>query len=405
MKSCVWLSVAMVFVGCLCVCSVGSTARAADNVAVLGVRSLDGDTDLERRLSTALRTSVSNVERFKVSDRELSLEQMSLAHGCDEPDARCLAEIAKTLAVDRLIYGTIVQPPSGGELTLHSFEARTGTMESASAPKLDPKLLAGSGALGAVTALVKRLAGEAALTTGRLRVLGRKPGSQIFVDGVPRGELDDKGVLTVELGAGKHFVLVTGARGVTEEHMALVSAGGTVEVQLTQSDSPAVADPSDLSLTELEGSSQIESRRPRSWRRALGWTSVGLGAAFAVATIYSWVRLGMINDDRDYLAYRNAFPRKGMPGAVADVCPEAERGTLAMSGDVEQARLERAARDLCKEGDQLEVLQYVFLGGTVLAGGAGAYLLWSAKESKQTNVSIKPRFQAQSALLEAELRF
>ena len=79
---------------------------ADSSVVVLGVRSLDGEDDQAREISAALRQAARKVEGFQVSDRDVSLAQMSLAHGCDEPDARCMADIAATLKVDRLIYGT-----------------------------------------------------------------------------------------------------------------------------------------------------------------------------------------------------------------------------------------------------------------------------------------------------------
>src|SRR5688572_11535939 len=86
-----------------------SLAQADSTVVVLGVRSLDGDDALAHNVSVALRTGAQKMQGWNVSQRDVSLAQMSLAHGCDEPDARCMADIAGTLEVDRLIYGTILK--------------------------------------------------------------------------------------------------------------------------------------------------------------------------------------------------------------------------------------------------------------------------------------------------------
>src|SRR5687768_3650577 len=75
-------------------------ATADSSVVVLGLRSLDGEDEEARRISTALREAARQAGGLRVSDRDVSLAQMSLAHGCDEPDARCMADIASTLKVD-----------------------------------------------------------------------------------------------------------------------------------------------------------------------------------------------------------------------------------------------------------------------------------------------------------------
>ena len=68
-----------------CAIAIAASSAHADSasVTVLGVRSLDGDDQLERRVSHALRNGVQRIEGYRVSDREISLAQMSLAHGCE----------------------------------------------------------------------------------------------------------------------------------------------------------------------------------------------------------------------------------------------------------------------------------------------------------------------------------
>lgn len=400
MKSCIWLSIAAV----LCWAMPGA-ARAAEQVAVLGVRSLDGDSELERRLSTALRAAAAGVAGFEVSERDFALAQLTLAHGCDDPDARCLREIAQTLQAERLLYGTVVEGEAGGlDLTLYAFTQADG-IQSATAPKVEPQVLKGSGATGAISALLKRLTGESDTNSGRLRILGKKPGTEIFVDGTASGVLDERGMLVVEVKPGKHFVLATGGPGEPEEQMALVAGGATVDVTLVQA--PSAPSPSEVAatqVTESEVPSVEVERKPRSLRRIFGYGAIALGGAFAVATLYSWIRIGRINDDKDYRAYRASFPRQGSEGGVSDVCREAKRGTLARL-DEDDAALENKARDLCDEGARLETLQYVFLGGAVVAGGVGGYLLWSAKKREKSQLTLTPAVRGRTALVEAQLSF
>jgi hypothetical protein len=118
------------------------------------------------------------------------------------------------------------------------------------------------------------------------------------------------------------------------------------------------------------------------------------------------VRIDAINKEPDLQAYRKQFPPPDQQGGVNDVCREARDRKLEMDdpGNTEKAALEASARDLCGKADTLEVLQYVFLGGAVVAGGVGAYLLLTAPDDPAP-VSLRPRFGPGRASLTATYRF
>ncbi|MET0341689.1 MAG: hypothetical protein ABW252_11860 [Polyangiales bacterium] len=375
-------------------------AHAARPATALGVRSLDGEDDLERRISHALRTSAAQLGELTVGDRVVSLEQMILSHGCDDADAACLAQIAQTLSVELLLYGEVVATRGAHQLTLHAYDAKTGRVGNAEARDLTAPLLAPGAIDQVLVKLLRQLLGITVST--KLRIESNRPGATVSVDGAPRGTLDERGTLVLDVPVGQRAVRVTepvpeGRPALAEERLLTLSAGTDERLVLPLPEPPAVAPP--VATTEPEAP---PPRKKRSWRRIVGWSSVGVGAAFAVATIYSWVRLGKINDDADYTAYREKFPR-GSSGAD-DVCRAAKRGTLAMR-DPSSAALERTARDLCNEGDKLEALQYVFLGGTLLGAGAGTYLLLTAPKHDEPRATLQPRFGRGIATLEATLRF
>ncbi|MET0285200.1 MAG: hypothetical protein ABW352_12050 [Polyangiales bacterium] len=376
------------------------------------MRSLDGESEIERKLSTALRTSAASIAGWSVGKRDASLEQMMLATGCEEPDAPCLGEIAKTLAVQRLVFGTVTSASGGHELTINQYDTSDRQLHTAAARGLKPAQLRGPSGKEAVLALLMQLnqveAPAPVATTGTLRIHGDMPNAQIAIDGDIVGSLDERGVLSLELPAGKHVVRAAGqAFAPAEEKLALVEVGQTAQLELTIRPAEVEEPPPPEAPPEVE---VVPQARPRhTLRRAFGWASLGLGAAFAVATVYSWVRIERINDDPDFLAYRGAFPRAGTQGGVGNVCPRAARGELAMQQDGREA-LERRANDLCGEADTLQALQYVFLGGTLVGAGVGTYLLVSARrmeraEAQPPSLSIAPRFGFQSAALEARLRF
>jgi hypothetical protein len=100
------------FVSALLVALIGLThvaSASAQNtsVAVLGLTSLEGDDSYAGNLSAALRRAASQVRGWSVTDRDVPLSRMELANGCDASDLACLGQIATTMGVQRIIYGTM----------------------------------------------------------------------------------------------------------------------------------------------------------------------------------------------------------------------------------------------------------------------------------------------------------
>lgn len=392
MKSWFWLCV----VGLLTSTFAGS-AKAATSVAVLGVRAIDGDTELEWRLSQALREAVGSFEDFAVGDRDASLEQMMLAHGCDDPNATCLGEIARTLGVERMFWGTVSAAERGYELTLSQFDTRKSSVETATLRQLGGDQIGSSGAAKATTSkLVQRLTGR--ITSGYV-IVTSVPMGEVHVDGIRRGALDDAGMFTLELPTGDHTVRVTPrGEGDGEERPVRIKPGESTRLSV-----PINADPTPTAAA-AEAPTEAPRRDRRFVRRVFGWVAVGIGAALAGATVYSWIRLRQIADDDDYKNYRASFPPRSSENGVANVCREAERGTLAAM-DPAQGSLERRAKSLCQEADALEVAQYVLLGGALVGAGTGTYLLLTSRPRPAGELSLQPRFDATSARLELSTAF
>jgi len=398
MKSwiCLWLAG-------LLTSSFTSNAKAETRVAVLGVRAVDGDTELERRLSTALRETVASFGDFVLAgDRQLSLEQMTLAHGCDDADAPCLGQIATTLEAERLFYGDVDAAERGYELTIFMFDARKSSVENVSLRQLTSDQLGSSGAAKAtISRLVQRLTGR--VMTGYIIVSSPSKLAEVEVDGTRRGKLDEAGMFTLELPIGEHMVrIVPRGDGPSEERAVRIKPGESTQLNIDVAAPQAAVAPV---AVEQEADSEPSPRPRRSLRRIFGWVSVGLGAAFAAGTIYSWVRLKQISEDSDWNAYRHAYPKGSAPGGVKNVCSQADKGALGMM-DPALAKLERSAKDLCKEADLLEVAQYVLLGGAIVGGGVGSYLLLTSPRPRASgDLSLRPRFDGQGAMIEASAAF
>jgi hypothetical protein len=306
------------------------------------------------------------------------------------------------------VYGTVIGSTSGHELTLYLFSASPAHVDSTALHGATAAQLSGVPAKDTMAALLRRLFGQEVepdeSAVGKLHVLG-PPGASLLVDGKAAGVLDETGSLRLELAPGKHAVrLGSPGSSALDDQLALIEPGVEDEVTLR-----ATVHQADEPQPRVDDTEHPPAAKPRrSVRKILGWTNVGLAVAFAAATIYSWVRIENINDDPDYLAYRAAYPRANLANGVKNVCAHAKKGTLVTlyPDQPEQAELEASARDLCNEADTLQTLQWVFLGGTVLTGGVGTYLLLTDRHHEpRATVRLSPRFDAQSASLAATLSF
>jgi hypothetical protein len=378
------------------------------------VRSLDGEDQLERRLSHALRNNARAIEGYRVSDREVSLAQMSLAHGCEDVDIPCLKEIAGTLAADRLIYGNVVRSGDKVRLTLFNFDARSGQIDASAERTVPAAQLADPTLNEIIQGLTQRLAGKRAGGVGVLRITGNRPGATVAVDGNASGVLDDNGELTIsQLAEGPHKILVETSDGRDRREMSVeVRADTTTSLRalLTQP-LPAIS-PADAARSAEPERPQDDLARKKYLKRVLGWTAVGIAAGFAVATIYSWVRITSIGKDQTLRRYAEYFPKSG-ERSTKDACKEAVDGALMANpfpnSDkkpvAQQLADEPKASKLCKEADRLETLQYVFAGGTLAFAGVGTWLLWSGYKKEPATLSVRPRFGVQAASLHATLQF
>lgn len=76
-------------------------------ITVLGVTSLEGDMSLERLLSSELRLAAQEIMTWRLNEREITLDQMTLANGCSLNSLSCLQQIAESVGTDQIIFGRV----------------------------------------------------------------------------------------------------------------------------------------------------------------------------------------------------------------------------------------------------------------------------------------------------------
>lgn len=380
-----------------------SAAHAATAVSVLGVRSLDGEDALARKVSQALRTAVREHSEFQVSDRDVSLAQLALAHGCDEPDPSCLGSIAETLAADRLIYGSMERSGSDLRLALFSFDSTYGKVDGKLERRI-PSAELGDGRLaGTLSELVKQLL--TARSAGTVAVVGDQPGASVRLDGTSAGSLDARGELVLEaVPAGEHTLLVSAEDGTERELPVQVRAGVriTVRVVLSQATASSEAPVSDPEYAPQSERIDTSEAQPGRGRRIAAWGTAGLAAGLLGGAIYSWVAIGNINGDADMRRYRAQFDSN-----VGNVCDAADDWQLTLTKGGAFGQLEAKARSNCRRASRLEAAQWVLLGGAVISAGVSTYLFLTLpkKSALRDQVRIEPRFGRGLGYVSASVRF
>lgn len=379
------------------------SASADTQIMVLGIRSIEGDDEFAQSLTGALRHAAGQVPGWDVSDREVSLAQMSLAHGCDEPDARCMQQIAQTLSTQRVIYGTVRRTSAADDfdyaVTLYMFNAESSQIEGSLTDTI-PRVRS------EIDFLRRRVEGYVAQLSGTqqpgtLRITGTVPGADVFVDGERAGTADAQGTFTAEVPAGRRRVEVNaegynGFRG-----SVTVPQGSEAEIEVAlQAGSGGSSG----------GGTAVDAEGGVNWA---GWGLVGLGVVAGAATIYSWAQINSLdqpisadecptileNQPSSLAAYRCYVPER-----FADACDEA----LAGLNHGAPGHTVNAAKETCREANTLEILQWAFLGVAVAATGAGVLLLATGTEDGEeepSNFSVTPTVDQYGGRVDARLRF
>ena len=340
---------------------------------VLGIRSVEGDEDLARNLTGALRQAAANLPGITVSQADVTLTQMSMVHGCDEPDAACMAEIAGELQQQRIVYGTIRRTGAGDQydfaLTLYYFDAVTGQIADSLTDTV-PRIQSDIDPLRPrATRYMARFTNQTRY--GSARVSTNVPGATVVVDGNEVGVTNEAGAIEIpDLTEGEHELVIS----------ALDHEGyeGSFRV---------VAD----ERTDFRASLAAEQRMNLRW--IPGAALIAGGAVMFGLGLRSWSQVRKYDDD--------AAELNGREGGVADLVNRLRDNGMAIDGfspyqhallgtpqgsdacrgeyrDFEgfEESLRSDVRRACDDLNKQSTLQYVFnFTGLVLAGAGITWLV------------------------------
>lgn len=375
-----------------------SVATADTSATVLGVRSLEGDDSFANGLSAALRGEAAKIPGWQVSDRAVSVTQMGLAYGCEEPDVKCLTEIAAGIGTDLLVYGTVRRTGVGERFNFmvilslfnrQMLAIENTVVEAAVRPDLEDD------ALSAVAAqLIDKLVGtRRSARTGSILLQVNLMQASVRLDGKPAGVTVDGELTVKEVASGKHQldVVQTGYQPFRRE--VAVPEAGQVAVRGTLVPIES----------QLQGDGKVpsagESHTSLSW---LGFTLIGVSAVSVAGMAVSWAVIKDVDDNKDFQAYRQQVGENANGTDSSDVCEQADKDNV---GHITK---------LCRRASLFETLQYVFLGTAIAGGIAGTYILISEASRPEkaqpaapegAKLTLWPTFSANAGQITAQVTF
>jgi len=394
-----WVTLALV------VGLVPARAFADTSVIVLGIQSIEGDDDFARDLTGAIRHAASQVRGWTVSDRDVSLSQMTVMSSCAEPDAACMSEIAHALSTQRILYGVVRRTSTGANfrfsVTVSVFNSDTGAIENS----VTDTIPRNEAEIDFLRQRVRRYITELAGTpqVGSVAVRSSVPEAQVAIDGTPAGATAGGAFTATNVAAGPHVVEVSAAGYQTYTTRINVEVGSQAEVS--------------AELMEESGGDGHD-RGPGGhggfpWRPVLGWSAIGLGAVFGGLAIFEALSINALNhsgggqDGSTWRQYRGAV----QPGD--DACDKAAMGYDPLMNAPQVA----AAVRVCNSASTMQTLQWVFtgigaaagIGGIVLllTGGGGSSTERASAETRlrEPRLVLTPAVGPNGGALSATLRF
>jgi hypothetical protein len=377
-----------------------NTASAQERVVVLTLGSPVADESFATTFSGTLRYAASQVRGWRVSDADVSVDQVVMALGCENPDDACWRAAATELEADVVIHGRVRRAGRVYRVDVGMFRVAAGE----SVVSLEDEI---SVRRSDIDDLRPRIEGYMAQLVGErpavLVVMTDVPGAEVLIDGESVGRTNARGRLRLEsISAGERQLTIQADGHPPYEATVRMTAGEIVDhaADLGPGTSSESDDVDALIVEEAE-----EPSTPRNWRRIAGWSLIGgavlsgaLGMRSHMMTYDLWTQEQDL--DSRYNGYRNDIG--GEYGQSSHVCSSpfyAENSTGASRGEWQE---------WCDSLSQ-EVWQVVFYAAGGAALGAGLYLLLTddddASDEPPAVLTLHPNLSPEGGSLTARLRY
>jgi hypothetical protein len=355
----------------------GVAAAQATKPYRLGLMQLESDAVHDDKvtpmLMAELRDALPKRPDYELVDTHVNMTQLSLAEDCSVAELSCLAQIAERLKLDGFMFGRLTH--DDGEVPMASFrrfDRARGTIQSTAIISFGSERFSPERMQAEVYQLLNKLLGPAPKQ------------SQAVAAAVPVAEAAPP---------------IAAAAPKAEEPPA-------AQAQATApKDNSAVAAQANSSAP-LVLNDKLQVNEGLSARKFAGYVLLGGAAASVGLSVLSFVQVDRAANNSSFQDYRTLVGATN--GNVKDVCDEANAGKrYGQSADNF-----RQVKSSCSSGTTFEVLQYVFIGGALVTGGLGAFLLFGGGGDKEKaaatglqTLTLHPSIGRGGASLNARMRF
>jgi hypothetical protein len=369
----------------------------AQSVIVLGLRSAEGDDELANNVSGALRNAASRVSGWELNTREVSLAQMTLAHGCEAADVACMEAIGSTLGVRLVIYGTVRRTSTSADhdyaVNIFMFDTESGSITDQITDTISQVQADVDDLRPRVQRFIARFSG--AEQTGTIRVQVNLASAEVFVDGESLGTTTG-GALETTVPVGQHEVEVRAQNHNTFRGTVTVIADESVEVEVELIE----GDEDEIIVAPVIGEPSPRGGGGPNWGAI---TSFGVAGVGAVLTVVSWVMINSASSDLQdsRIQVGQELGDMGVPNdqiIATDACQYMRDNPDPTSWP--------DGPSLCDQGALWQTLQYVFIAVAGVGAVAGIlFIVLDDDEESPSTVSIRPSFGPGRGSVSASLTF
>jgi hypothetical protein len=331
--------------------------------AVLGIEPLEGTPDaVAAEMTDALRQRVAATKGYQLLQGK-DLVEVKLVFACPDAAPACMSTAGKSLGADKLIFGNVKRAGNDFQLTLKLLDVSRAVVESFTAETVPKKHADASGLRSLAPAWLAKLSGKGG---GSIQVRANFPGAAVSLDGTQVGTTGGSPVVINDVAPGRHEVAVEKSGYTTTKQEFTLAAGQSLPLNLTLSPvSVEVPRPEGASKAHEGGSGEPESDDGPTLTRYGFWVAL---AGTAVSAAFA-VKYGLsVRDINSQLDQYRRFQCEGNAGELCDVhnnpAPPLTTDQLARS------------HSLTEQGNQDQLLQWVFVGLTGAFAIAGGVLLY-----------------------------
>lgn len=390
--------------------SVALTQSGSAPVAVLGLDAADGaPVTVANSITDALKQRVSAAKGFKLMPGK-DLMEVKLIFSCPDEAPSCMAQAAKSLGVEKLIFGSVKKSADGYLVTLKMLDASKGRVDAWVAEQIARSQATAPGLRGPVQKWFATLSGVG--TTGSIRISSDVPGASVLLDGLPVGITTEEALEMGGITSGRHEIVLSkpGYEPVRKDVNVVAGEVATMKTTMDSIGAPTAPGPSDATASPGQGQGPGQGQEAateddsNSTMKLATWGTLGAGAvAMALGLKFS---LDVKGYDSDLDTYRRYACDDG---ALACSSKGGENiGVLTAAQKKEAAQIQDDAK-------APQTLQWVFYGAGAALIGTGIYLYVQTylgddeASGKQTalakRIQVTPIVTPDGAALSARLTF